>query len=127
MISDEFTKFDGVRGVSLDDVFGTPDVNEDATTGLVREYLEELAASAHPYELEGYWPYKLFTADRHYYPRQDTLRVLPTGWVVFVDDLTSEPGDRPIYRTLQHTLVESIIWLPKEEEEVQADVLPIAA
>lgn len=125
---DEFAKFDGSERLSLDDVFKDLGTTEDG--GFWDELGEALQkyidASATP-ELDGYFPYKLIVGDRHYYPRVDTLRKLSTGWVIFVDELTSPDDQKPCYVTVQHSVITAIYWLPKREDEAEEVEIPLAA
>lgn len=126
MTDDTFTKFNGTRGTTLEEVFA--DNKRDADGG---DFWEEMSKALQgvmenfdPTELAGYWPYKVLTEGRTYYPRQDTLRNLLSGWTIFVDDLNSHPDEKPVYVTVQSQEIESITWLPKDTAPAVDDAIP---
>jgi len=126
----DFAKFDGAENVSLqDDEQAGMEAQDDEQAGMeaFTEMLKEALESAAPPELDNYYAYKIHTKQGYYYPRHGTLRVLPTGWVLFVDELNSNAKET-IYLTIQHNDIVSITWLPKPEvENPAAEVFPRAA
>lgn len=132
MIGD-FAKIDGGMGLDFNEVMATAEriAGEDNLSlyGDLAAYMREYAESIKVSELDGYYAGRITTDGRTYYPRKGTLKILPIGHVIFVDDMNSPDKDdgKPVYVTIRATDVSVIHWYPEEEAEEEAEVLPMAA
>jgi len=118
---DEFAKFDGNKGLNLDEAVREAEqaVADADTWEEVMRALAELMSGACATELDGFYPYSFQIGDRFYYPAKGTTRRLPTGWIIFKDD--SGAYHEESWMTVQHCEIKAVRWFPDNAaEEVEA-------
>ena len=127
MIGD-FAKYSASRGLDVEDAIkaAAEEIGDTDFTEELRKALEELRKQNSVPELDDRFPYRLQVGNNFYYPREGTLRLLPMGHWVFVDDIYSN-DDETVYATVVTHEIQGILWREKTTDLPLMAELPLAA
>lgn len=122
----EFAKQNNGKGIDLQEVFRefAEGLKDEEFSQAMGEAVAEILKTAHIVELADAYPFRITTCERTYYPIQGTLRMVPTGQILF--QIVSYESAFPVYMTLENDAIEAIEWHKVEAAQAEESALRVA-